>query len=138
MKKQLVLDVAKWRCGGKKCQKGEGDTLLLNKEGYMCCLGQFTKQLIDVSDEEICNASTPQELQRKIPVLTKKDEDQYINTYLAMNAMNINDNELTTPREKIEKLKKLFAQHGYEIIIQNEQCLNYTNMPKEIPKGIFI
>lgn len=58
--KTLILKEAKWRCGdvttnpikeidGKKVEidvcRGKGNTELKNKEGYMCCLGQFTQQL---------------------------------------------------------------------------------------------
>lgn len=47
--KTLTLDLKKWRCGGDYGVKGEsslgrGETELLNKQGCMCCLGQFAEQ----------------------------------------------------------------------------------------------
>jgi hypothetical protein len=47
--KILVLDESIWRCGDDakdpNKSRGTGYTKLLNEEGYMCCLGQFSLQL---------------------------------------------------------------------------------------------
>ena len=38
---EFIIDKSKWRAGqNSDHQVGEGNTELLNKEGYMCCLGQ--------------------------------------------------------------------------------------------------
>lgn len=119
--KKLILDYSTWRCGYNGPNKlGEGVTALLNKEGYMCCLGQFAKQLnSDVEDEELLNIGMPEELDIDIPLLVDKMMNCYNDTRVATKAANINDDSGTTPEEKIKKLKELFAQEGYEIEVIN-------------------
>ena len=42
----FIIDYSKWRCGGNWENKlGEGETYMLNQEGFMCCLGQCQSQL---------------------------------------------------------------------------------------------
>ena len=64
-------------------------------------------------------------IKEEIPGLSYFDHDYscYSNTSLADEAYQINDEENTTPQEKIELLKELFGKHGYEIEV--------VNMPEE-------
>lgn len=125
--KKLILDVSKWRCGGEKeslNRLGEGATNLLNHEGYMCCLGQFALQL-GATEDNIRNIGVPEETTILIEPLNELLEEtdciegRYYNTTLSNEAVTINDDENTTPLAKIEKLKELFANHGYEIDVIN-------------------
>jgi hypothetical protein len=116
--KQFILDYSKWRCGRDSATNklGEGYTRLLNQEGYMCCLGQYCEQEgVDVA--LLKNKYAPQSLGIKIPLLTK---DGFWETELSIKAMRINDNQFTTPDEKIEKLRELFAAQGVELKVINK------------------
>lgn len=130
--KKLILDYATWRCGKKgEHALGEGDTALLNPEGYMCCLGQFSFQLKpELTKENVMNRATPAALESYGLVEGLEPFVQYIHfldsedgyassTDLTIKAININDNPDTTPLEKIEALKELFSERGYEIEVVN-------------------
>jgi hypothetical protein len=129
---KLILDYSKWRCGGsteEEHQVGEGNTALLNNEGFMCCLGQVSLQL-GAKESDIKNVATPDELEIEIsllnfPVEPEWDWDEQLpqgfsNTSLSAEAMEINDNIKTTPEEKIEALKELFKNHDYELEVINK------------------
>lgn len=124
--RQLILDYSIWRSGlNGDNQTGDGGTKLLNHQGYMCCLGQFSKQLnLDLTDEDIMNIGTPSSTYTVIPDLSVVKLAQggtpwRSNTPLSQKAMDINDNNVTTPEQKISALKKLFNQHGYTIKVIN-------------------
>lgn len=127
--KQLILDYSTWRCGGDndmgEKSLGTGYTALLNKEGFMCCLGQFSKQLNpEITDKELLNNGEPSEVSEEIPFLNfpvedEPDEERYLNSELSDKAIKINDDAKTTIDEKITELKKLFESTGYEIVVRN-------------------
>lgn len=139
--KTFTIDCKTWRCGKhtkiKKNRLGIGTTCLLNKEGYMCCLGQVAKQellesgnVYDVVvsknevDELLFNTNEPEQLDIFIPLLNEEvltEYCNYTNTDLSFQAMGINDNQVTTIKEKIEKLTNLFNDNGYQ--------LNFINQP---------
>jgi hypothetical protein len=122
---KLVLDYSKWRCGGgvdNSYSLGEGDTRLLNNEGYQCCLGQWCSQI--GMHNELLGKLTPRSLHRHIPFLTENKSRRHIDSSypdsdLALIAMVINDNPLTTPLQKIEKLKNLLAEHEIQLEVIN-------------------
>jgi hypothetical protein len=129
---KFVIDYAKWRCGRDGFHRlGEGDTKLLNKEGYMCCLGQVELQL-GLSEADIFDTGTPS-VTCVENILTEpldegdcEDSDSdclYELTELSIDAIEINDNTKTTPAEKMVALKELFAEHGHEI--------EFINVPQE-------
>jgi hypothetical protein len=117
---KIVVDYNKWRSGGFGQYKvGEGGISLLNDEGYMCCLGFACLQLEpSLWPEKIRGYVEPQELDVNIESLTLEDEDGdhlYYNTLLSDAAIEINDDESTSPEEKIESLTKLFKEHNLEL-----------------------
>lgn len=140
---KLILDYNKWRCGGDSTitkyddgsnssfttidntnKLGEGDTKLLNDQGYMCCLGQFSLQLnTTISSLNISGFGEPGEIEDDILLLTSDygDGDGYScrNTSLSDEAMTINDDSSTTPEEKIVLLQELFAKADCEIEVIN-------------------
>ena len=114
--KKLILDYSKWRCGeGSEYSVGEGGTALLNEEGYMCCLGQFGKQM-GMNDEEMLNKGEPIECNThtQVPLFIN---DNY--SFVA-DAISINDDELTTPERKIELLKERLDIEGIELEVINK------------------
>lgn len=127
--KKLILDYSKWRCGDDSDnQLGTGQTALLNSDGFMCCLGQFSLQLNpNLKEKDILEFAEPQELKIEIDMLSEVDEDEFVfykATKLTTDAIGINDDRRTTPAKKIEQLKELFLTKNCEIEV--------INLPKEI------
>jgi hypothetical protein len=136
--KKLTLDYSQWRCGLYGDYKlGEGETNLLNLKGFMCCLGQFSLQLNQkLTRKNILKLGEPCEVGLDIDLLTSLNEsdeyDEYdgriinkiINSQVSLDAIFINDDEHTTPEEKIRQLQKLFEPHGYEIEVINQTFNN--------------
>lgn len=122
MKKELILDYSIWRCGrGGHDEVGHGLTQLCNSYGYQCCLGQFSTQLNpDLTTKEITNQCVPKELGVRVPLLTKRVGKNWEDTVLSEQAIEINDDKLTSPNQKIVKLKKLFKKQGYTINVINQ------------------
>lgn len=121
--KKIILDYSKWRCGREGANRlGEGETQLLNKEGFMCCLGQQALQeREDLDENALLGWWVPESIGCLIPLLTLKHEDgDILNTSFADIAMRINDNHTTTPAEKITQLTTLLAEHDRELIVINQ------------------
>lgn len=119
-KNVLILDESTWRCGRDaeetENSRGKGPTALLNEQGYMCCLGQFSLQLAKLKKEQLLMKSVPMYVDVYIPFLTRKSTFGIENNeFIVPPAIEINDNECTSVDEKVEKLKELFSKHGYEI-----------------------
>lgn len=114
----LYLDLSKWRCGedgGLDNELGKGETILENKKGYMCCLGQFCKQ-IGVPSFSLKQVGAPLCL-----------EDEYNHPFfisISDRAMKINDYTDSTIKEKVNKLTALCKEHGVTLhIIDNQNIL---------------
>lgn len=106
MKKEIIIDRSKWRTGADSCNStGTGSTLLLNDEGYKCCLGFVTQQ---ATKKAIKNKLSPASCGYNVPDLTINGA----NTTLTSEAMRINDSVKTTPEEKEKALKKLFKNNS--------------------------
>lgn len=117
--KTLYLDIKTWRSGGSgKNRVGCGTTTLLNKEGYMCCLGQFCKQ-VGLKDDDILMRSSPDELEHKVNTLNRKGD----NSQFSLDAMEINDDEGTTPSQKVKKLQSLCKKYNRKLVIKNSHLL---------------
>jgi len=128
MKNKLILDYSKWRCGGNSVNKiGESGTEMLNEQGYMCCLGQFSLQLNkEIEMKDIYGTFGPSKL-KAIPILNEPAQtierigmNPFENSYISQKAIVINDDEHTTPEQKIELLKELFATVDCEIEVINK------------------
>lgn len=134
--KELTLDCEKWICGeGSRHQVGKGKVALLNKEGYMCCLGQWCKQL-GTSDEDLLGRQEPHELDDAIAFFTLTKEETYSGEEpyrytedkpFTIDAMRINDSEETTAREKILQLAILLEKQGVKLTVVNEDKLPHTD-----------
>ena len=124
---KLILDYSKWRCGVDGDNKlGEGDTALLNSEGYLCCLGQFSLQLNKaLTEKNIRGMGKPEEIGKEIPLLVQENYNYNKNslfdeTELTEFAIDINDDPTTSSEEKISQLKELFLKQNYEIEVINK------------------
>jgi hypothetical protein len=130
MKKTLILDESIWRCGEegyinyddendvRDVKRGVGDTLLKNDKGFLCCLGQFSVQLDKSTKNYILGEGNPEDLNKVIPLLTKKVQGKIINTSISTKAININDSTTLTVPEKVSRLKSLFKRRGVKIIFK--------------------
>lgn len=119
--KTLVLDTSKWRCGDCSIYEGNrlgvGHTRLLNDEGYMCCLGQFARQLS--KDVSILNVSMPGDMNKKIPLLNEEipiSGGTIIKSSLfSRDCSEINDNEKTSIEQKLLALGILCLAEGIDL-----------------------
>lgn len=93
---------------------------MLNHQGYMCCLGQIYKSL-GVEDEKMLDQGEPFEVEVNT-FLVEFDEYELINSDLACKAMWINDDNSTRVADKINDLRELFSENGYE--------LEFINVPE--------
>ena len=116
-RKKLVIDRSKWRCHNH----GLGATLLLNQEGFMCCLGQVSKQL-GASDEQIRWHASPCKSKFQHPLLV----DGVADTKLSNKAIEINDAEYYDDVSREQKLVELFADAGVEIVFEGEYHVQKT------------
>ena len=122
--KTLTLDCKKWICGNNSQIKdntlGKGAVRLLNNEGYMCCLGQFSCQMNSkVTKKNLLGVGSPSYLREPIRGLSYKETGCIFDTNLSTEAMAINDDEDTSIPEKVSSLKKLFKTKGYNIKVIN-------------------
>ena len=107
---------------------GEGGSKLLNKQGYMCCLGFCAKQL-GAKKKELLGAGQPCSLLQNLPVINKKVKcylgGEYIgNTVLSEEAMYINDNGDLSPQQREKKLTSLFKKFGHALTFTGKYKVN--------------
>jgi hypothetical protein len=123
--KTLTIDCAKWRCGDDSVRRenklGTGPTKMLNESGHMCCLGQMSVQLNKkLKPENILSTSVPESCGMYIPFLTNSSLKD---TVLASEAILINDNEDTTVKEKIRRLRTLFKKKNITLRFINQKVI---------------
>lgn len=115
----MLIKRSLWICGFPSSNQvkgtflGEGNTELLNKEGYMDVLGFFCKYLgIKLSTGKIL----PSDLKSKKTegILTKNGED----TRLVHDLMNVNDSRMPN-KEREERLTAILNRHGYKLEIKD-------------------
>lgn len=126
--KELVLDYAIWRSGGRcsfenKHALGDGDTQLLNYQGYMCCLGQFCEQA-GVPRRALEGRYYPEVLSNAPRLFVSRG----YNSDLTNKAAGINDNDAMSIAERVVELQKLFKRH--------KKTITLKNFPTEILKQI--
>lgn len=129
--KTLTLNYAVWRAGSgydifpHKNMIGKGRTRLLNKYGFMCCLGQFSLQC-GFTKDEILNLSKPCELRKQMLGFNVNCHSEFgsTNTELSNRLMEINDDIYTTWQQKLKLISIALKEHDYE--------LNVINTPEPI------
>ena len=119
-RKKIIIDRSKWRTGDDgENATGKGMTQLINKQGYKCCLGFIAQQA--GPRQALKEIGEPCDCQKHVPHLTETDEyDNFENTELASDAININDDEDTTPRQKEKELRTLFKDSPYQLVFEGE------------------
>ena len=135
-----VLDLATWRSGSEN-NWGTGKSVLLNLDGFSCCLGQWCSQA-GASDDELLLKAMPGELEsvydehlsvysEEIGTYEDIEDRESIptveNSELAATCATINDLENMPPREKIEKLQELLSKEDIELVVENEWMLDVTD-----------
>jgi len=117
---KLIIDRSKWRTGGNSSSEnmtGKGDTLLLNPQGFMCCLG-FEALRRGKEPDEILNCAEPHDV-GAIPFLSLPDEDGeeygYSDTAFTSQAIRINDDDNITPEEREQKITTKFKEINVEV-----------------------
>lgn len=118
-KTKVIIDRSKWRTGGNSdIATGEGNTLLLNAEGYQCCLG-FVCEAAGVPRKKMRGWCLPNSVNTVVEGLTELldvgSHDEFVDTKLADAAVGINDNGVMPPAEKEQKLLELFKDSPYEL-----------------------
>jgi len=110
----LKISRSKWRTGGGGRNKtGRGQTMLLNNEGYMCCLGFRCNQL-GIPKKDLLDKMQPSYLRGwEIPdlITTRQDDSAFCGK-----AMEINDSPELTAREREKQLIAHFAKKGTTVI----------------------
>lgn len=141
-----VLNLVTWRCGDDGCGMegtalGEGQTELLNSEGFMCCLGQFSirrhirGQGRKVTKVDAIYIESPSDLAYKVKgvydpafVVSETTESGlttlYRDTPLAQNLIRINDDSTTTIRTKIRLMRAALENEGHTLTVTNEHLLD--------------
>lgn len=118
MKDYLIIDRSKWRTGGitnDPHRTGRGVTSLLNKQGYMCCLG-FRCHQMGIPKKDLLDKGAPWELSSRwnIPDLLD-DERIYSDSDFADEAITINDTSSLTPAEREIAIKNHFQKIGVTV-----------------------
>ena len=131
---KVTINRSKWRTGlGSANRTGEGNTALLNEEGYMCCLGfcmaaskVAKKNLLNISAPGAClnqHAIDPNKAMRSsgVRALTRESLTTCLsNSELAFDAMKINDSAKSTPETKEKQLLELFNDSVFELEFTGE------------------
>ena len=115
MKDYLIINRAKWRTGGHyngKNQTGFGGTILLNSEGFMCCLG-FRCHQMGIPKKDLLSMPTPRSIATDwdIPDLI----DSYGDTTFTIKAVRINDDNSLTSEEREKQITEHFATIGVTV-----------------------
>jgi hypothetical protein len=116
MKDYLIIDRSKWRTGSH----GKGITQLLNKEGYMCCLG-FRCYQMGIPKKDLLGKKAPCSLSKNWEIPDLVDISLGCNTDLSQDAILINDkhtlinDKQSTNKDREKQLTKLFSDYGITV-----------------------
>jgi hypothetical protein len=137
---KVVIDRAKWRTGQNGFNAtGKGKTMLLNQEGYMCCLG-FCCKAAGVKSEDLLDVLTPERLSsaRKIDISNTgltvpsissiSNKSIPVNSRLAREAIHINDHSCSTPALKEQQILEVFKDSNFEIEFTGEYQAEEENV----------
>ncbi len=117
---QLIIDRSKWRTGGTSFTEKVGPTQLLNREGYMCCLGFYSLQIGNKTEEEILDMTCPYQVEDKTGIESLVSLNNEVNSGFAHDAIEINDNDLISNEDREQRLIELFKGKEIEISFINE------------------
>lgn len=115
----IIIDRATWRCGGEGIEgyaNGQGKTYLLNQEGFMCCLGQYSK-LNGIPNESLLGEGLPTSswiIQGDRKGLENLVTDDGMCSQFTDEAVEANDDKYITNEEREARLTKLALEHNDE------------------------
>jgi len=116
--KKVRINRFKWRTGEEApgLHTGEGSTLLLNEEGFMCCLGFAAKQIGKISNEKVMRCGEPDGIGTVISPLTEKNGAGFIcNTKFTEDCVTVNDDTKITRKQRERKLIRKFNAAGIDL-----------------------
>ena len=126
MKDVLIIDRSKWRTGSDgPHHTGKGDTQLLNKQGFMCCLG-FRCNQMGIPKKDLLNKAEPEDLANIYTIPDLVEEEHWFEKILTQNsdfgreAIMINDNEEITKEERERLIKEHFKKINVKVIFKNK------------------
>lgn len=131
---KFKIDRKVWRCGyGRYDSLGRGQVRLLNREGYMCCLGQCLQQS-GLEKHYLLDKHFPSNLNVFVEYFTN---DNCSDSELSREAYIINDDERINQTEREEKLQKLFEKYGHELEFINQYRENNDTRGYILPLGLY-
>lgn len=114
----FTIDRSIWRCA----HHGRGDTMLANRQGFMCCLGQLSCQL-GVPYKAVFEKPSPNRIPKdhahRLAMLLDRSGNSGQSQF-AWDAMDINDDRKLSDRQREAKLAALFAEYGHEVRFEGE------------------
>lgn len=116
---KVVVDRSKWRYGGDKHEDRDGLTLLLNRQGLMCCLG-FGCLASGLEPEAILECCTPSSISEYIDGETVYPDELSWLREIENDAIRVNDDKDISDEERESRLKQVFAAHNHEIEFTGE------------------
>ena len=121
--KTLTLDYEKWRSGRDGEHKtGYGKTQLKNKDGFLDANGQFILQVckkIKAIDLRGCKYLKDEKHGVILP-FSYRDTYGYGLSTTFTDIQDINDDQNTTPEEKICLIRKVLASKNYQLEVINK------------------
>ena len=116
---RFTVDRSKWRCGGQTGNgrpHGDGETRMLNREGYRCCLG-FAAAQLGTPDDVMLGTATPAACMDAGPLVELRCDTKF-NSILSKRAFGLNDNDALSREDREQRLTVLFAEHGHELVFE--------------------
>jgi hypothetical protein len=110
----LKINRSKWRTGSNGFDKtGQGSAALLNREGYMCCLG-FRCHQLGIPKKDLLGCEFPESTGWQVipDLLTTKGS----NTVFTEEAAEINDNTEMSRTQREQRIKEHFAKKKIKVV----------------------
>ena len=128
-RKKIYIDRSKWRTGPSEIEEvergehitGKGQTQLLNSQGYRCCLGFVCQQA--GPRQRTRGMGDPYALKKPVEGLSIRGVTHIMHTSLTNEAIAINDDGATTPRQKERLLRSLFKDSPYQLVFEGEYTI---------------
>ena len=116
---RMVIKGSEWHRGNKVREWGL--SLLLTPEGRRCCIGIHAR-LCGIPDDDIleCGDVEAMESEDLTECYLPWVDDESENSPMAINAMGINDDKMTTDEQKIAALRPIFAEIDVDIVWRPE------------------
>jgi len=114
--KKFTVRRSKWRRGGIRYNNDKGETFLLNKKGYMCCLGFATNQICRVTKKNLLEEASPSCVLENKSTFTN---EYGVNNDLTRRAMRINDASNISDKLREERLTALFKNYDIKVTFKD-------------------